>query len=54
MAKTYQELLKDIEESSVPSTTVGGVGGGMIGEPPGPIRKKKKKKKGVYPGDRED
>jgi len=54
MLKTYRELLKDIEESEMPSTTVGSVGGGMVGEPPGPVGRKKKKKKGKYPGDRED
>jgi len=49
MSKTFQEFIKDVEESEAPSTTVGSVGGGMIGEPPGPrILKKKKKKKKKY------
>lgn len=46
MAKTYTELvesLQDFEESEAPATTVGSVGGGMVGEPPGPRRRKKKK-----------
>ena len=34
-----------VEESDAPQTTVGSVGGGMIGEPPGPTKRKKRKKK---------
>ena len=36
-------------ESEAPATTVGSVGGGMVGEPPGP--KKKKKKREIFAGD---
>jgi hypothetical protein len=46
MAKTYTQLvesLKGVEESEAPATTVGSVGGGMVGEPPGPKKKKKRK-----------
>ena len=55
MAKTYTQLvesLKDVEESEGPISTVGSVGGGMIGEPPGPriLGKKKKKKCEVFAG----
>jgi hypothetical protein len=50
MSKTYQELVESIQsESGVPATTVGSVGGGMVGEPPGP--KKKKKKREIFAGD---
>lgn len=52
MAKTYTELvesLHDFEESEAPATTVGAVGGGMVGEPPGP-KKKKKKKQEIFAG----
>jgi len=42
MAKTYSELVEFLKESSVPITTAGSVGGGMVGEPPGPKRKRKK------------
>ena len=41
----YKKMLnfkEEIEESDAPQTTVGGVGGGMIGEPPGPTKRKKK------------
>ena len=51
MAKTYTQLvesLKDVEESEAPATTAGSVGGGMVGEPPGP--KKKKRKCEVFAG----
>ncbi len=52
MSKTYQEFLKDVEESESPSTTVGSVKGGMVGEPPGPrILKRKKKKREIFAGD---
>ena len=37
------------DESEAPLTTVGHVGGGMVGEPPGP-RKKKKKKQDIFAG----
>lgn len=40
--KTFKQIRK---ESSAPSTTVGSVKGGMVGEPPGPMKRKKKKKK---------
>ena len=55
MAKTYTQLvesLKDVEESEGPISTVGAVGGGMIGEPPGPrmLGKKKKRKCEVFAG----
>ena len=55
MAKTYTQLvesLKDVEESDAPISTVGSVGGGMVGEPPGPrmLGKKKKKKCEVFAG----
>jgi hypothetical protein len=50
MPKTYQELLKSVEESESPATTVGHVGGGMVGEPPGPSKKKKKKRE-IFAGD---
>lgn len=36
-------------ESEAPETTVGSVGGGMVGEPPGP--RKKKKKREIFAGD---
>ena len=50
MPKTYQELMESIKiESEAPPTTVGSVGGGMVGEPPGP--KKKKKKREIFAGD---
>ena len=39
----------EVEESSVPTTTIGGVKGGMVGEPPGP-KKKKKKKQEIFAG----
>ena len=39
------KLVEGIEESDAPQTTVGGVRGGMIGEPPGPTKKKRRKKK---------
>ena len=51
MAKTYEELLetlKTFDESEAPATTVGSVGGGMVGEPPGP--RKKKKKQEIFAG----
>jgi hypothetical protein len=50
MSKTYQELLESVEESEAPATTVGSVGGGMVGEPPGPSKKKKKKRE-IFAGD---
>jgi len=55
MAKTYAQLiesLKDVEESEAPISTVGSVGGGMVGEPPGPriLGKKKKRKCEVFAG----
>ena len=53
MAKTYNQLvesIKDFEESEAPSTTVGSVGGGMVGEPPGSPKKKKKRKCEVFAG----
>ena len=53
MAKTYSQLiesLKDVEESDAPISTVGSVGGGMIGEPPGPRILGKKKKREVFAG----
>ena len=37
-----------VDESEAPITTVGHVGGGMVGEPPGP--KKKKKKQDIFAG----
>ncbi len=49
MSKTYQELLEAVEESEAPTTTVGHVKGGMIGEPPGPSKKKKKRE--IFAGD---
>jgi hypothetical protein len=52
MVKTFKEFMKDVNESEVPLTTVGHVGGGMVGEPPGP-RKKKKKKKDIFSGVKE-
>jgi hypothetical protein len=49
MPKTFQEFITDVEESVVPSTTVGSVKGGMVGEPPGPTKKKKKRE--IFAGD---
>ena len=48
---TFQTWLNEniVDESEAPLTTVGHVGGGMVGEPPGP-RKKKKKKCEVFAG----
>ena len=51
---TFQNWLIDdlfesiFDESEAPSTTVGSVGGGMVGEPPG--SKKKKKKQDSFAG----
>jgi hypothetical protein len=45
MPKTLKEFIEKEE-----MTTVGSVGGGMVGEPPGP-RKKKKKKREIFAGD---
>lgn len=50
MAKTYtefsalirEESKKIVDESEAPTTTVGSVKGGMVGEPPGRLKKKKK------------
>lgn len=58
MTKTYQDLKFDlgelveenvVDESESPLTTVGHVGGGMTGEPPGK-RTKKKKKPDIFAG----
>ena len=52
MSKTYKQLvesLEEVEESEAPSSTVGAVGGGMVGEPPG-SKKPKKKKREVFAG----
>ena len=53
MVKTFKEFMKDVNESEAPLTTVGHVGGGMVGEPPGPRKKKKKKKKDIFSGVKE-
>ena len=45
-----ERKIDDLKESEAPSSTVGSVGGGMVGEPPGPTKKKKKKKCEVFAG----
>jgi len=47
--KAWEEEV-EVDESEAPSSTVGGVGGGMVGEPPGPTKKKKKKYE-IFAGD---
>ena len=47
MSKTYEALVEQLKEVE---TTVGSVGGGMVGEPPGPS-KKKKKTQDIFAGD---
>jgi len=56
MSKTYKEFKESlpitddyINESESPGSTVGSVGGGMVGEPPGP-KKKKNKKSEIFAG----
>lgn len=45
MPKTYNTLVEQLKEVE---TTVGSVGGGMVGDPPGPMKKKKKE---IFAGD---
>ena len=47
MLKTFKEHTEEVETDEM--ITVGHVGGGMVGEPPGP--KKKKKKREIFAGD---